>query len=156
MSKIYKNDSKYSILSALLALPFIFVFIFSLYIGYVKFMKYVDREYDRLEALALEDFKNENDGISIIDMYKIKRAISVVISKTSVRDSAGETSNIIYDNMKKNGTLSLCKDIENEVKPECENQIGEEIKLFLNNHKKPEPKPDAPEEMAKRILSNIK
>lgn len=156
MSKIYKNDSKYSILSALLALPFIVVFIFSLYIGYVKFMKYVDREYDRLEALALEDFKNENDGISIIDMYKIKRAISVVISKTSVRDSAGETSNIIYDNMKKNGTLSLCKDIENEVKPECENQIGEEIKLFLNNHKKPEPKPDAPEEMAKRILSNIK
>lgn len=156
MSKIYKNDSKYSILSALLALPFIVVFIFSLYIGYVKFMKYVDREYDRLEALALEDFKNENDGISIIDMYKIKRAISVVISKTSVRDSAGETSNIIYDNMKKNGTLSLCKDIENEVKPECENQIGEEIKLFLNNHKKPEPKPDAPEEMVKRILSNIK
>lgn len=156
MSKIYKNDSKYSILSALLALPFIFVFIFALYIGYVKFMKYVDREYDRLEALAFEDFKKENDGISIIDMYKIKRAISVVISKTSVRDSAGETSNIIYDNMKKNGTLSLCKDIENEVKPECENQIGEEIKLFLNNHKKPEPKPDAPEEMAKRILSNIK
>ena len=156
MNKIYKNDSKYSILSALLALPFIFVFIFALYIGYVKFMKYIDREYDRLEALALEDFKNENDGISIIDMYKIKRAISVVISKTSVRDSAGETSSIIYDNMKKNGTLSLCKDIENEVKPECENQIGEEIKLFLNNHKKPEPKPDAPEEMAKRILSNIK
>lgn len=156
MSKIYKNDSKYSILSALLALPFIVVFIFSLYIGYVKFMKYVDREYDRLEALALEDFKNENDGISIIDMYKIKRAISVVISKTSVRDSAGETSNIIYDNMKKNGTLSLCKDIENEVKPECENQIGEEIKLFLNNYKKPKPEPDAPEEMAKRILSNIK
>lgn len=156
MNKIYKDDSKYSILSALLALPFIFVFIFALYIGYTKFMEYVDREYDRLEVLALEDFKNENDGISIIDMYKIKRAISVVISKTSVRDSAGETSNIIYDNMKKNGTLSLCKDIENEVKPECENQIGEEIKLFLNNHKKPEPKPDAPEEMAKRILSNIK
>ncbi|AVX45028.1 hypothetical protein [Campylobacter concisus] len=154
-----ENGSKYLILNALLALlalPFIFVFIFALYIGYVKFMKYVDREYDRLEVLALEDFKNENDGISIIDMYKIKRAISVVISKTSVRDSAGETSNIIYDNMKKNGTLSLCKDIENEVKPECENQIGEEIKLFLNNHKKPEPKPDAPEEMAKRILSNIK
>lgn len=156
MSKIYKNDSKYSILSALLALPFIFVFIFALYIGYVKFMKYVDREYDRRMALALEDFKNENDGISIIDMYKIKRAISVVISKTNVRDSAGETSNIIYDNMKKNGTLSLCRNIENEVKPECENQIGEEIKLFLNNNKKPEPKPDAPEEMAKRILSNIK
>lgn len=156
MSKIYKNDSKYSILSALLALPFIFVFIFALYIGYVKFMKYVDREYDRRMNLAFEDFKKENDGISIIDMYKIKRAISVVISKTSVRDSAGETSNIIYDNMKKNGTLSLCKDIENEVKPECENQIGKEIKLFLNNNKKPEPKPDAPEEMAKRILSNIK
>ncbi|WP_460179149.1 hypothetical protein [Campylobacter concisus] len=154
-----ENGSKYLILNALLALlalPFIFVFIFALYIGYVKFMKYVDREYDRLEVLALEDFKNENDGISIIDMYKIKRAISVVISKTSVRDSAGETSNIIYDNMKKNGTLSLCRNIENEVKPECENQIGEEIKLFLNNHKKPEPKPDAPEEMAKRILSNIK
>jgi hypothetical protein len=156
MSKIYKNDSKYSILSALLALPFIFVFIFALYIGYVKFMKYVDREYDRRMNLAFEDFKKENDGISIIDMYKIKRAISVVISKTSVRDSAGETSNIIYDNMKKNGTLSLCKDIENEVKPECENQISKEIKLFLNNNKKPEPKPDAPEEMAKRILSNIK
>lgn len=156
MSKIYKNDSKYSILSALLALPFIFVFIFALYIGYVKFMKYVDREYDRRMNLAFEDFKKENDGISIIDMYKIKRAISVVISKTSVRDSAGETSNIIYDNMKKNGTLSLCKDIENEVKPECENQISKEIKLFLNNNKKSEPKPDAPEEMAKRILSNIK
>lgn len=154
-----ENGSKYSILNALLALlalPFIFVFIFALYIGYVKFMKYVDREYDRRMALALEDFKNENDGISIIDMYKIKRAISVVISKTNVRDSAGETSNIIYDNMKKNGTLSLCKDIENEVKPECENQISKEIKLFLNNNKKPEPKPDAPEEMAKRILSNIK
>lgn len=101
MNKIYKNDSEYSILSALLALPFIFVFIFALYIGYTKFMEYVDREYDRLDALVLEDFKNENDGISIIDMYKIKRAISVVISKTSVRDSAGETSNIIYDNMKK-------------------------------------------------------
>lgn len=156
MNKIYKNDSEYSILSALLALPFIFVFIFALYIGYTKFMEYVDREYDRRMDLAFEDFKKENDGISIIDMYKIKRAISVVISKTSVRDSAGETSNIIYDNMKKNGTLSLCKDIENEVKPECENQIGKEIKLFLNNNKKPEPKPDAPEEMAKRILSNIK
>ena len=156
MNKIYKNDSKYSILSALLALPFIFVFIFALYIGCTKFMEYVDREYDRRMALAFEDFKNENDGISIIDMYKIKRAISVVISKTSVKDSVGETSNIIYDNIKKNGTLSLCRNIENEVKPECENQIGEEIKLFLNNHKKPEPKPDAPEEMAKRILSNIK
>lgn len=156
MNKIYKDDSKYSILSALLALPFIFVFIFALYIGYTKFMEYVDREYDRLEVLALEDFKNENDGISIIDMYKIKRAISVVISKTSVRDSAGEVSNIIYDNMKKNGTLSLCRNIENEVKPECENQIGEEIKLLLNNHKKLEPKLDAPEEMAKRILNNIK
>jgi len=159
MNKIYKDDSKYWILKALLvllALPFIFVFIFALYIGYVKFMKYVDREYDRRMDLAFEDFKKENDGISIIDMYKIKRAISVVISKTSVRDSAGETSNIIYDNMKKNGTLSLCKDIENEVKPECENQISKEIKLFLNNNKKPEPKPDAPEEMAKRILSNIK
>ena len=154
MNEIYKNDSEYSILSALLALPFIFVFIFALYIGYTKIMEYVDREYDRRMALAFEDFKNENDGISIIDMYKIKRAISVVISKTSVRDSASETSNIIYDNMKKNGTLSLCKDIENEVKPECENQIGKEIKLFLNNYKNPEP--DAPEEMAKRILSNIK
>lgn len=101
MNKIYKNDSEYSILSALLALPFIFVFIFALYIGYTKFMEYVDREYDRRMDLAFEDFKKENDGISIIDMYKIKRAISVVISKTSVRDSAGETSNIIYDNMKK-------------------------------------------------------
>ena len=101
MNKIYKNDSEYSTISAFLALPFICMFIFALYIGYTKFMEYVDREYDRRMALAFEDFKNENDGISIIDMYKIKRAISVVISKTSVRDLAGETSNIIYDNMKK-------------------------------------------------------
>lgn len=160
MNKIYKEDSKYWILKALLVLlvlPFIFVFIFTLYIGYVKFMKYVDREYDRRMDLAFEDFKKENDGISIIDMYKIKRAIFVVIGKNNTSGLAtDEASNIIYDNMKKNGALSPCKNIENEVKPECENQIGEEIKLFLNKYKKPEPKPDAPEEMAKRILSNIK
>ena len=56
MNKIYKNDSEYSILSALLALPFIFVFIFALYIGYTKFMEYVDREYDRLDALVFRGF----------------------------------------------------------------------------------------------------
>lgn len=155
MSKIYKNDSKYSILSAFLALPFICMFIFALYIGYTKFMEYVDRENERVTALAIENFKNENGGISIVDIYKVKQAIFVVISKTSARNLADKNSNIIYDNMKKNGTLSLCRNIENEVKPECENQIGKEVKLFLDNNNK-KAKPDAPEEMAKRILSNIK
>lgn len=32
--------------------------------------------------------------------------------------------------------------------------LEKEIKLFLNNDKKPEP--DSPEEMAKRILNNFK
>ena len=44
---------------------------------------------------------------------------------------------------------------KNEVKPECENQIGKEVKLFLDNNNK-KAKPDSPEEMAKRILNNIK
>ena len=48
MNKIDENDSKYWILKAL----FVLVFIFALYIGYVKFMKYVDREYDIRMDLA--------------------------------------------------------------------------------------------------------
>lgn len=155
MIKIYKDDCEYSTISAFLASPFICMFIFALYIGYTKFMEYVDRENERVTALAIENFKNENGGISIVDIYKIKRAIFVVISKTSARNLADKNSNIIYDNMKKNGTLSLCRNIENEVKPECENQIGKEVKLFLDNNNK-KAKPDSPEEMAKRILNNIK